>query len=452
MMNHCEKNPQRQTVLLWALCILPIVYVAATFFRYPIQFVALVSEDNIGETATAIFCIGAGWIALREAYRSRKAGHGWIWIALFGLGALFIGLEEVSWFTRYIPYEIAWLQEKNIQKEVNLHNLGGGVNDFTETFGFIPIFLYGCLLPLVKATSKNRVGAWLDRSNFPVPPVQAIPLFLFATILVFSWSVLIPRDFVTTKAGEHSAIIVKVARMIMVACRLELVELFLGIGLLVTAGCIHAWPESRGGAGRGTACWLWCLFVSLALVQLGPRLGLEAQTERRYTEFADRYYPAVGMRKAALKLMEFQDKKIRRTSIYGSTRSATYVRMAATNRELGREKRVPKNLRKATQCFWADMADCWINLALIARLSGDDKTANRYLDEAERLVNEQLAIAPDNETLHWSMVKILACRGRRDEARKYLDNTSQEKNYKYNFMRAFIGKQKSGISNAQSDG
>src|SRR5262245_887660 len=91
-------------LLLGVACLLPLCYAVFAFFRMPIRYVELIAEDNIGETFTATCFFAAAIIALLIAYRRRCEGQPWAAVTLFGLGAFFIGGEEMSWFSRLFGY------------------------------------------------------------------------------------------------------------------------------------------------------------------------------------------------------------------------------------------------------------------------------------------------------------------------------------------------------------
>jgi uncharacterized membrane protein HdeD (DUF308 family) len=83
-------------VVLVLVCLLPVLYTVAVFFKQPVRYVELIAEDNIGETFTAVCFLAAGVIALVTAYRRRRDRKPWFMLALFGLAMFFIGGEEIS--------------------------------------------------------------------------------------------------------------------------------------------------------------------------------------------------------------------------------------------------------------------------------------------------------------------------------------------------------------------
>ena len=414
-------NKDKDNLVFWILCVIPIIYVPYVFFRRPEIFVSLISEDNIGETLTAIFALAAGIIAGRKAFRSRKVGRPSIWLALFALGAILIGLEEVSWFTRYVHYEISFIQERNFQGEVNLHNLGNGFKTLEFTIGPFLIVLYGVLLPLFVIVLGNRIRFLANKHNFPLPPLQAVPIFL-GTALLLGFG-----KYIGVSLPKGS----------------EIAELFLAIGLWATAAWIKVYPGSAARSGQWILSWSICVFVSLALVQFGPQDGVRKHAERRSVEFAEKYYPSLGMAKQSVRLLNLQRIEAKYSSATGRTRSAIETSTCLKYDLLrnGTEKEDYKQeIRSASKYAWLDLADCWINLAILARLSGDHKQAFNYLDKAEMVIKDGLASSPEDEELKFSMAKIHACRGNHAEALEYLD--SDLRSFRKSVFSAFVQQQK----------
>jgi len=415
----CSKN--MDNLAFWILCAIPVIYVPYVFFHRPEIFVSLISEDNIGETLTAIFALAAGIIAGRKAFHSRKVGKPSIWLALFALGAILIGLEEISWFSRYVHYNISFIQERNLQGEVNLHNLGSGFKTLEFTIGPVLIVLYGVLLPLFVIGLGNKFRFLVKKYNFPLPPLQAVPIFLGTALLL--------------NFGKHIGVYLPKGS--------EIAELFLAIGLWATAAWIKVYPGSTARSRQWILSWSICVFVSLVLVQFGPQDLVRKPAERRSVEFTEKYYPSLGMAKQSVKLLKLQRGVAKYSSATGRTLSAIETNTCLKYNLLrkGTEKEdYTQGIRSASKYAWLDLADCWINLAILARLSGDYKQACNYLDKAEMVIKDGLASSPEDKELKFSMAKIHACCGNYAEALEYLD--SDLNTFRKNVFSAFVQQQK----------
>lgn len=414
-------NKNNDNLVFWILCVIPIIYVPYVFFCRPEIFVSLISEDNIGETLTAIFALAAGIIAGREALRSRKAGRPSIWIALFAIGAILIGLEETSWLTRYINYDISFIQERNLQGEVNLHNMGSGFKTLEFIVGPFLIVLYGVLLPLFTIGSRNKIRFFLNKYNFPVPPLQAAPCFL-GTALLLSF-------------GRHIGVSLPKGS--------EIAELFLAIGLWATAVWVKVSPSSTMRSRQRILSWSICIFVSLLLVQFGPQNGVRKHAERRSIEFAEHYYPSLGMAEQSVKLLKLHHAEAKYSPVTGRTLSAIdtsiCLKYKLLFKETGKQDHT-YDIKSASKCAWLDLADCWINLSLLARLSEDHRQADNYLDGAETIIRDMSASSPEDKELKYSIAKIHACRGSHAEAFEYL--ISDLHTFRKRGFEAFVRQQK----------
>ena len=414
-------NKDKDNLVFWILCLIPVIYAPYVFFHQPEIFVSLISEDNIGETLTAIFALGAGIIAGRKAFRGRKAGRPWIWLFLFALGATLIGLEEISWFTRYVHYDIAFIQERNLQGEVNLHNLGSGSGILEFTIGPFLIVLYGVLLPLFAIGSGNKIRSLMNKYNFPLPPLQTIPCFLGAALLLGFGS----KVGISLPKGE------------------EIAEMFLAMGLWATAARIQVSPGPKARSGQWILSWSICVFISLLLVQFGPQDGVIKHAERRSLEFAEKYYPSLGMPEQSVRLLNLQLVKAKYSCVTGRTISAIDTSKCLKYHLLHKDqekKDYADEIRSASKYARLDMADCWINLAILARLSGDSEQAFNYLDEAEMVFKEGPADSPEDEEIEFAMAKIHASRGNYSDALEYMD--SDLSSFRKNIFSAFVQQQK----------
>ena len=116
----------------WVYLILAIILGGAPiilFYREPIAYAHLISEDFAGEYATAVAFGAAGVLFLVDAFRAPARGRKALG-AILGLMAIGVAGEEVSWGQRGLGYLFGfsvpdWIRAINQQGEMNIHNLEG---------------------------------------------------------------------------------------------------------------------------------------------------------------------------------------------------------------------------------------------------------------------------------------------------------------------------------------
>ena len=73
--------------------------VLVAYFFYPVSYIRLIAEDNIGEFATfiALMVASAFFMLVFSCRRSEEHNY---WHVLLGVGTLFVAMEEISWGQR----------------------------------------------------------------------------------------------------------------------------------------------------------------------------------------------------------------------------------------------------------------------------------------------------------------------------------------------------------------
>jgi len=387
-----DSNP-RQRVLhdaaLWAVGLLPVVYVWVAMFHLPEHYVRLVTEDCIGETATASMWIGAGVLWTLAARRAKRESGPWVMTAIFAAAALFVGLEEISWGQRLVGIGLPWLQAVNEQREVNLHNLLLATHVVERTLVPLLALLYGLVLPLAARISETP-RSLARRRNIPIPPLQAVPLFV--TAIVF----FLPLPFMLG--------------------HVELAELFLGMGLLVTAGTHGAGARTSAGARRAAVAFAVCLGLALGVVELGPRSRAERFLNGTRLLFAQGVYPRRGMLGASNDLLR-QEAARSSDWLRVATASGALAEMTV-NRHVGGPQGSSANRLAERFIVRAeeDVVNTTIDLALLARIAGRDEAASRHLEDAGRMVDRFEAPPGDERAMLLARARLLGCQGRVDEA------------------------------------
>lgn len=125
------------------------------------------AEDGPLEYLTVLLLIVSGALALvawrRDRAQLEKAERVLLW--LFALGLFFLAAEEISWGQRIIGLETPpALAERNVQGEINLHNLTVGWN---EVFRMV----VACLLSaLIWLNEDDRIPGLRGRLGALKPP------------------------------------------------------------------------------------------------------------------------------------------------------------------------------------------------------------------------------------------------------------------------------------------
>jgi len=369
---------------LWVACILPILYGVVTRLYFPRRFVSLIAEDGLGEMATAAFLFGAAWLVGAEAARARRDGRAWIIPALFAAGALFVGLEEASWGQRLFGYEVPWIQDVNLQTEVNLHNLIP--TPFFQVLVLPSVFVGWAALGLVSRMSE-KVDRFLETRNIPVPPLQSMPLLLVSATTIFF----------------H-----------------EPAEMFFAAAVLVTAGTSRFYASSTGGPRRSLIALLACTCATLAVLEFGPHDEREFIRYQMSLMVADGYYARNGKVDNARSLLLQEARRFEGWVTVGSAAGPLATIALHEWRYGAPDEPSPTFLGRAVGQGRLYAARNSIDLAVLCRLAGKDEEAQVHLDHAEQLLREyerETAATPQpNPTAVQARADLLACRGHENEA------------------------------------
>lgn len=178
--------------------------VSIFFFVADDKIILLGKEDGFFETAGAIFFLLAAILFFILSSKTRKPYiYRKVFFILLGCIFLFAFFEEISWGQRIFNLTTPrFIQEINMQKEINFHNLeifsratkDGKRKSFLllmlnmDRLFSIFWFAYCCLLPLIYSFN-SKIKMKLDRINFPIVPIFIGFLFLinyfFAKIIEF---------------------------------------------------------------------------------------------------------------------------------------------------------------------------------------------------------------------------------------------------------------------------
>jgi hypothetical protein len=150
----------------------------------------LIKEDGPIETLTALtLLISSVLLLLRLIKVGRSKKPMWIIINVFLIGGLFFGFgEEISWGQRIFSLESSdFFVEKNLQKEINLHNLKlGGVELNRVLFTYVLGLVFGFyfLFSLLLFRKNNLFKNLISKLGIPIPKIHHTIIFFLATLII----------------------------------------------------------------------------------------------------------------------------------------------------------------------------------------------------------------------------------------------------------------------------
>jgi hypothetical protein len=199
---------------------LGVVIYSVSLARMTPQMFSRVFDSEYGpvELGTAA-CFGAASVlALGLAMRTREVAPSAVraLYVLFALGALFAGLEEISYGQHFFGWQSPrWFAEQNAQHETNLHNLlGDKPGKALRNVALVAAVTGGIVLPAVamRAGGQFAPGRW---AYYLLPRGELMPL-VAVTLLMRLFRTL-PHGM---RAGRDTALF-------------EMLELYLAITALV---------------------------------------------------------------------------------------------------------------------------------------------------------------------------------------------------------------------------
>ncbi|HEV3410156.1 MAG TPA: sugar transferase, partial [Chthoniobacterales bacterium] len=178
----------------------------------------LLEENQIVELLTFILLVWAGVLALRLAFRQRRAGEAarvWGFYLVFAFFALIVAGEEVAWGQWFVRFQTPeFFLEHNRQRMLTLHNLPG-IDARSEilrvAFGFCG--LIGC--------SFARRATWREIAPAPELTPWFASIFTFAAVdFVNDVTALQPRfDFAINALSEFVELLIAGSALLYVATK-----------------------------------------------------------------------------------------------------------------------------------------------------------------------------------------------------------------------------------------
>jgi hypothetical protein len=168
---------------------LMITYIVAWQALSPERRIAINDEMGLVENIGTLLFVVAGVVALTLFFKSKgNAPTPWrIFYLLYGLGALFIAAEELSYGQHILNFNSPeYFQQYSKQKEVNLHNLGGDAMSKTlRRVAEIAVPIAGVITPVVILLLDRRAftpGHW---PFYTLPLWEASAALLLADLCYF---------------------------------------------------------------------------------------------------------------------------------------------------------------------------------------------------------------------------------------------------------------------------
>jgi hypothetical protein len=279
----------------WIYLVLAMIFASVPillFYREPIIYAHLVTEDFAGEYATSIGFAVAGLLFLVDALHAPARGRRAVGFIL-GVIALVIAGEEVSWGERGLRHLFGIdvpdsIRAINQQGEMNLHNLEGvGLRKAYRPGSYL---LLGWLtLSAVLFATRPALAGRLSAAGMPLVPLRLSPL-----------CVLPPLFFLLSPVAKSD----------------EVGELLLGVAALSFA-LDRTWSSGWGASAR-PLMQPTALVVSLVAVGL-LAFGLAAFSPLRHMAWrlhvlAERDYPRYGRFDSAEKSFDFIYSHARRSA------------------------------------------------------------------------------------------------------------------------------------------
>ncbi len=213
-----------------------IALIVITFFlcmKYTSFMLELAREDYIIENLTALFYFASSLVFATLLFTFWKKNkrinflsfcYKYKFYFFFLAFTIFVAGEEISWGQRILKIQTPeTLKQINLQNEVNLHNIAGGVFDYNLQYYFIVLFFFinGVFIPLINLYPP--IKKLLNKINFPVMDISLIMIFLGATLAIKIWVNVYDGPVVISSEGKSSADLITE----------YIVELFTGIGFLL---------------------------------------------------------------------------------------------------------------------------------------------------------------------------------------------------------------------------
>jgi hypothetical protein len=373
------------------------------FYVDPVRYVRATTEDYTAEAATAVAWLVAFAMLAIALARHRALRRPLVFA--FAAGALLMGLEEISWGQRLLHIEPpAYFKARNIQGELNLHNLIRSID--YELLG-VGIAVWALAFPIVTLTFP-RLDARVRQLGFPVVPLYLMPAFLVAVLYILTLGLPIATDAASIPLFLD-----------------EWGELYFGCGALLLALHLAVNPDASSAHARAPRAASICAVLALVAALTPTGIGGRPWTgmlRYRLTYFAGTSYPAYGQYVQAAMLCDFMEAHPEFLES-GDNRwlgTSTRVLHGDLLMRMGRTAEAHEVLARALteqERRAAARPDDPVpdrNRARIQELLGDETQARAAFARAVRKDRARIATATDAETrawAHWSLAKTLLAKG-----------------------------------------
>ncbi len=156
-------QPDGHIKKLWGFY-LPVavaVVLAAINPLFPKKFVDLFYVENgILEILQPTICFAAVFVGINTILKAKLSKWLRAWITVAVLGALYVGLEEISYGQQILKWESgAYWSEVNDQNETNLHNTSSWLDQKPRIILLVGIIIGGIIIPLLARFRPHSLPA-----------------------------------------------------------------------------------------------------------------------------------------------------------------------------------------------------------------------------------------------------------------------------------------------------
>lgn len=251
---------EKQDVLFHTILSIVLgVAVFVVYYRFPVTYVSLITEDYWLEYASVVCWALASIIFLYAALKSKKRGEA-IWWFVFMAFSVFVAGEEISWGQRIMPIEYPYILKKyNIQGEPTLHNLIFMSSFYHMVLGIA--LMVWVLVSIPQVRTVLRLNLLVEKLCLPLLQPLIVPACI-VTIFFLFYNPLLKYDeisefffgFMIVLYGIHCAFLQIVVRLNPLLTSNVITSVLIAIILLTTLILVALFPGTKSFTVRLNRC------------------------------------------------------------------------------------------------------------------------------------------------------------------------------------------------------
>ena len=149
----------------------------------------LIKEDGLLETCSFFIWVGLAVVFVGYGLALKKSTFKLCVYLFVALGAFFVAMEEISWGQRVFDIETPKaMQEMNLQKEINLHNLKVGevrVNRILTRVGSLILIAYFFIVPWLYQRKTKFITGLVDYFKAPLIELKYAPIVAVYAVITY---------------------------------------------------------------------------------------------------------------------------------------------------------------------------------------------------------------------------------------------------------------------------